>query len=144
MLRENNHVETHTSTYARSCARKYIYTRTEQPGTLKKKTITGVRYRREGIAGEGGENGNGSRFQNVKPSRGCGGLRLVNDTISPQDNNNKRHYRTRIRNETDQQISTRMVSMLLSRFQLVRTASLTGSIEPLACNTKGKLTREMN
>jgi hypothetical protein len=48
------------------------------------------------------------------------------------------------RMRTDRRISTRTVSMLLLWFQLVRTGSLVFSTLPSVCETKGRLTREMN
>jgi hypothetical protein len=45
---------------------------------------------------------------------------------------------------TDRRISTRTVSILLMRFQLARTGSLVLSTLPSVCETKGRLTREMN
>jgi hypothetical protein len=45
---------------------------------------------------------------------------------------------------TDRRISTRIVSMLLPRLQLPSTVSLEGSTLPSVCETKGRLTREMN
>lgn len=48
------------------------------------------------------------------------------------------------RRRTDRRISTRTVSMLLLRCQLERTGSLVLSTLPSVCETKGRLTREMN
>ena len=76
-------------------------------------------------------------------------MRLLNDAISLGENEEKDELRIESKREmrgsgTDRRISTRTVSMLLLRLQLLRTGSLELSTLPLVCETKGRLTREMN